>query len=93
MLPFGILDYVKLGVGAVAGIAITITLGGLWLWTIHDPEVRAQNTAVVQAANNKLTQEAIDEVSGQADKARAMRKYCASVGGVYDFAAVKCSVK
>ena len=90
MFALGIFDYIKLGVGAVAGGAVIFVLGGLWLWTIHDPQVRADTTAVVQAANAKLTQEAIDEVAGQADKARAMRHYCTSVGKLFDFSAVKC---
>ena len=87
---FDLLDYLKIGGGAVAGVALSIALGGAWLWTIHDPAVRAETRIVVQAENAKLTQEAINEVSGQADKARAMRRYCGSVGKLYDFAAVAC---
>lgn len=76
--------------GIVAGVVVASALLIIYNTLFDDPAVRAETRAIVQAENEKFTTEAIDEIASNADKARAMRAYCASIGKLYDFAKIEC---
>lgn len=82
------------GLSAIVGGALTagVMFGGFAAWNafIDNPGIRKDERAIVQAENAKLTTEAINEIASNADKARAMRRYCASVGMRFDFARIEC---
>lgn len=77
-------------IGAIAGAAAMFTV--LWVYNvvIDNPTVRGLERATVTAEGIRKTTEAINELSSSADKARAMRSYCKSVGRVYNFATNNC---
>jgi len=78
-------------IGAVAGAAAMFTVLYLYNVVIDNPTVRGLERAVVTAEGIRKTTEAINELSSNADKARAMRSYCKSVGRVYNFGANSCN--
>jgi len=80
---FGLLDWLKIGAGLVAGAVIAsavVSLIALYSW-IPDAEDKARvaERAAMQAATDK----AIGELSNEADKARFERRLCRERGGVY----------
>lgn len=83
---FGLFDALKIGAGVGAGLAIA----ALYVLLFHDPQVRAQTRTIVEAEAEQRTKEALNAVSDDAERARAMRRYCADRGLLYDFAAGKC---
>jgi hypothetical protein len=86
MLEFFLKQLPGLAVGGLLVAAALIVYNA----AIENPSVRAETTAVVQAANEKFTTEAINEIASNADKARAMRAYCRSIGKLYNFAKIEC---
>lgn len=87
---FGFSSGISAIVGAFAAAIFVAGFMAIYDDWVDDPNVRSNERAIVQAENEKHTTEAINEIASAADKARAMRKYCASINRVYDFAKVGC---
>lgn len=85
------LDPVKLPLAAAAGVLATLLLGTLYVLLVHDPAIRAETRRVVEAEAAQNTKEALNEIGNAAERARAMRRYCAGRGVLYDFEAGKCA--
>ncbi len=85
-----LLDPIKLPLAAAGGAAAAIMLGLLYVQFVHDPAVRAETRLVVEAEAVKLTTEAINAIGNTAERGRAMRRYCAGRGVLYDFETNQC---
>lgn len=83
-------NWLNLGVGGIAGAVLAFGTLSAYNGLIENPRIRAETRAIVNAESVKLTQQAINEVSSDADKARAMRKFCRDSGMQYDFARIAC---
>lgn len=86
MLEFALKQLPGLAVGGLLVAAALV----LYNAAIENPSVRADERLLVQAENERFTTDAINEIASNADKARAMRAYCRSLGKLYDFAKVEC---
>lgn len=75
---------IKIGVVIVAALALVYGVNRLYQNGYN------AGAAVERVAGAKRTEDAINEVKDQAERARAMRRYCRDSGMQYDFAAVKC---
>ena len=84
------ISYLNLGAGGIAGAVLMFGALAAYNSVIENPRIRSETRAIVNAENARLTQEAINEVSSDADKARAMRKFCRDSGLQYDFARIEC---
>lgn len=80
----------KLLPGAVVGGVLVAAGLVLYNFAIENPAVRAEERLVVQAENERFTSDAINEIASNADKARAMRRYCQSVGKLFNFEKLEC---
>lgn len=72
--------------GAIGGAAAAIAVA----WTYN---VVIDNPSVVKETENVMmikTYKAIGEIRNEADKARAMRRYCVESGKLYNFAENRC---
>jgi len=87
---FGLLDYLKMAAGAVAGAALMYAALAVYAATVHDPSIRRAERATVEAEAAQKTLDALKEVGNAAEKDRAMLRYCRDDGRVYDFASHKC---
>lgn len=85
-----LLDPIKLPLAAAAGATAAIILGLLYVQFVHDPAVRAETRLIVEAEAVRNTREAIDAIGNAAERARAMRRYCAGRGVLYDFETNQC---
>lgn len=85
-----LISYLNLGAGGIAGAVLAFGLLAAYNSAVENPRIRAETRAIVNAENARLTQAAINEVSNDAEKARAMRRFCLDSGMQYDFAAIKC---
>lgn len=86
MIMFGINTLI----GGIIGVTGALALAILYNTLFENPSVRSAERLLVQAENEKFTTEAINEIAGNADKARAMLAYCKSIGKLYDFSKVEC---
>lgn len=71
--------------GIVAGLAVFA-----WMHTVTIPAAKQETRAVVEAEAERRTLDAINVVSDAAERARAMRRYCAARGLQYGFEANQC---
>lgn len=71
---------------AMGGAAAAVAVAWTYNVVIDNPSVVKQAEAVI-AVN---TYKAIGEIRNDADKARAMRRFCHESGRVYNFATVEC---
>lgn len=83
---FGLLDWLKLGAGAVAGAALAVT----WATFFYGPSQYDAGGLAKAAELDTATSIAIKELANEADRARFLRRQCLERGGVYDFAAGVC---
>lgn len=83
---FGIVDAIKLVIGCAVGAAFGLGYAVL----VREPAVRAETRTIVEAEAEARTKEALNAVSDAAERARAMRRYCADRGLLYDFTTGKC---
>lgn len=83
---FGIVDAIKIVIGGALGVAIGLGYAVL----VREPAVRAETRTIVEAEAEARTKEALNAVSDAAERARAMRRYCADRGLLYDFTSGKC---
>jgi hypothetical protein len=81
---------INMWVGAAAGAALAV--GAAWLYNvaIDNPSIVRETTVRVEAAARTRTLEAISEVTDEAQRARAMRRFCRDSGQLYNFATGKC---
>lgn len=83
---FGIVDAIKIVIGGALGAALGLGYAVL----VREPAVRAETRTIVEAEAEARTKEALNAVSDAAERARAMRRYCADRGLLYDFTTGKC---
>lgn len=77
-------------VGAAAGGLIAAGAVLAWTHAVTIPATKKETRAVVEAEAEKRTIDAINVVSDAAERARAMRRYCASRGLQYGFEVNQC---
>lgn len=88
MLPgFGKLST---ALGAAAGGIVASLVVFAWMHAFTIPTVKTETRAVAEAEAERRTLDAINVVSDAAERARAMRRYCAGRGLVYVFEANQC---
>lgn len=83
---FSILTIAKMCAGAFIGAAVAMSYSVLF----REPAIKAEVRTIVEAEAEARTKEALNAVSDTAERARAMRSYCADRGLLYDFATGKC---
>lgn len=80
----------NLWLGAGAGAALMLVTAWGYDKLVDDPLVVRETTAQVEAKARELTLNAINEVTDEAQRARAMRRYCLDSGRMYSFSTGKC---
>ena len=80
----------KLWLGVAAGVSGAVVLGLAYNTFIDNPSIVRETTVKVEAQARENTLRAIGEVTDEAQRARAMRRYCIDNGRVYDFQTGKC---
>lgn len=86
----GLFDYAKMTAAALAGAAVMFGAATIYNVAFDNPAIRRETRALVEVEAERRTFDAIKTVSDDAEKARALRRYCGSVGLHYDFAANQC---
>lgn len=81
---------INMWLGAGAGAALALVLGYAYNGLIDNPAVEREARAAALAQAQINTYKAISEVRNEADKARALLRYCRDTGRVYDFSAGEC---
>lgn len=76
--------------GAAAGAALVGVVGLGYNAFIDNPSVVRETTAKVEAEAVARTLAAINEVNDNAERARAMRRYCLDGGKLYNFETGEC---
>ncbi len=76
--------------GAAAGAALAGVVGLGYNTFIDNPSIIRETTVKVEAEAVARTLAAINEVNDNAEKARAMRRFCRDSGKLYDFETGKC---
>lgn len=84
------LSNLSLGLGASAGAVLAGLVVFTWAHLSLVPAAKEETRAVVEAEAERRTIDAIATVSDAAERARAMRRYCAARELRYDFAANEC---
>ncbi len=78
------------GIGAaVGGLGVGVAVIA-WTHAVTIPAAKQETRAVVEAEAERRTLDAINVVSDAAERARAMRRYCAARGLQYGFEANQC---
>lgn len=90
MIPLPGLDKISLAAGAVAGGLVLGAAVYAWTQIVTIPAAKQETRAVVEAEAERRTLDAIKAVSDAAERARAMRRYCAGRGLVYVFETDRC---
>lgn len=90
MPVFGVLNFLQIGAGSLLGAIVVFGAMSLYDAIIDDPAVQANTRRIVEAEADQRTTEAIHAVTDLAERARAMRRYCAERGLLYDFGTQKC---
>lgn len=80
----------NLWLGAGAGITVALVLGWSYNVLIDNPSVVRETTIEVEARARAVTLAAINEVSDEAERARAMRRYCRDTERLYNFSTGQC---
>lgn len=86
----GLLDGLKIAAGALVGGALMFVAASAYTTFVVAPAIEKTTRAIVEAEAERRTLDAIKSVSDAAERARAMRRYCAGRGLLYDFAANQC---
>ncbi len=76
--------------GAAAGLALAAAIGWGYNTFIDNPSIVRETTARVEAEAVSRTLAAINEVNDDAEKARAMRRFCRDSGKLYNFETGQC---
>ena len=76
--------------GAAAGVALAAALGWGYNTLIDNPSVVRETTVKVEAEARARTYAAINEVNDEAERARAMRRFCRDSGKLYNFETGEC---
>lgn len=76
--------------GATAGASFAGLAVFAWTQVVTIPSVKNEVRTVVEAEAERRTVDAIKSVSDAAERARSMRRYCASSGLQYNFEANRC---
>lgn len=84
------LTQINLWIGALAGAALIGVLGVVYNAFIENPSIIRETTIAVEEKARRQTIQAIMEVTDEAQRARAMRRYCLDGGKLYDFATRQC---
>lgn len=77
-------------VGAAAGAALMFIVAMGYNALVDNPSVVRETTVRVEAEARERTYAAINEVNDDAERARAMRRYCRDGGKLYDFTTNQC---
>jgi hypothetical protein len=85
-----IISYLNIGIGAVAGGVLAFGLLSAYNGLIENPGIRAETRQIVEAEAQQRTYDAINQVNDTAERARAMRRFCADRGLLYNFTTGKC---
>lgn len=80
----------NLWLGAGAGVAVALALGWTYNVLVDNPSVVRETTIKVEARAREITLSAINEVTDEAERARAMRRYCRDTERLYDFSTGQC---
>lgn len=78
-----IVSKITLGLGAAAGGLVAGLAVFAWAQLVIVPAVKQETRTVVEAAAERRTFDAINSVGSAAERARALRRYCAGRGLVY----------
>jgi hypothetical protein len=81
---------INLWIGAAGGAALISVLGFGYNTLIENPSIVRETTIAVEAEARERTVQAIMEVTDEAQRARAMRRYCLDGGKLYDFPTGQC---
>ena len=85
------LNWISAAVGAAASVAVIFGVVTAWSQLVTIPDERAEAAALAEAAAAERTENAIGEISSDAEKARFMRRYCRRDSGrLYDFEHDRC---
>lgn len=84
------LTQLNLWAGAAAGAVLVGAVLFGYNVLVDNPSVVRETTTKVEARAREITLTAINEVSDEAQRARAMRRYCRDNGMQFDFAAGSC---
>ncbi|MCO5059657.1 MAG: hypothetical protein M9905_17605 [Rhizobiaceae bacterium] len=87
---FPVFSKVTAAAGAAAGGVVVGLAVFAWMHVVTIPAAKQETRAVVEAEAERRTLDAIKAVSDAAERARAMRRYCAGRGLVYLFEADRC---
>ncbi|WP_127523559.1 hypothetical protein [Mesorhizobium sp. Z1-4] len=84
------ISWLNMGIGGALGMLVMFGGFSAWDAIIDDPAIRKETRSIVEAEAEERTKEALNEVSDAAERARAMRRYCAERGELYDFETNQC---
>lgn len=84
------LGQINIWLGAAAGAVIMGFVAYGYNIIIDNPAIIHDTTVKVEAEARQRTFEAINEVTDEAERARAMLRYCRDIGRVYDFETGSC---
>lgn len=80
----------NLWLGAASGAALMVVAATGYNVLVDNPSIVRETTAKVEAAAIARTLAAINEVTDEAERARAMRRFCRDSGKLYNFATGQC---
>ena len=90
MIPLPGFSKLTAAVGAAAGGLIVGAAVIAWTHAVTIPAAKQEARAVAEAEADRRTLDAIKAVSDSAERARAMRRYCAGRSLVYVFETDRC---
>lgn len=81
---------INMWLGAGAGAVLALGLSWGYNIFIDNPSIVRETTQRVEAESRLKTLTAINEVSDEAQRARAKRRFCIDSGGVFSFSTGEC---
>ena len=74
----------------MGAVVAALVVAALAMNAKENATIKSETRAIVEAEGIKKTTETINAISDKAEKARAMRRYCPTVGLRLDLASGKC---
>ena len=74
-----------------AGAAAALLLFSIYTTLIENPSIVKETRATAFAEAQAQTLKAINEVNDEADRARALRRFCRDSGRVYSYSSNSCN--
>lgn len=80
----------NLWLGVAAGVVVALALASAYNTLIDNPSIVKETRVKVWAEAQQITLKAMSEVGDEAERARAMRRYCRDTGRVFNFSTGTC---